>query len=392
MKETNERIERFRTLLGMSGIDAALLVHPQDVFYYAGTMRPASLLVTKDDAVLFVRRGYDRAWREATIKRVQLSGGFKSIAAVLDSASGKLGTELDVASVQLVQRMAATFPHWSLADVSPLVLAQRSVKDTDEIGKVRQAAAIADDALRMVPEYVDVGVTELELATEVERVLRAAGHESHVPIRSPDLHMGGVLVVSGTNLSIRGGYGRVVTGAGLSSAMPYGPSRREFRLRNLVMVDAAVTFEGYAADAARTFAVGNATKGNQALHGVALAAEEAVFQALRPGVTGAELYAVAEAVVKEGARPYYPQSSLVLPGFVGHGLGLEADELPILDAKETLVVMPGMTLAIEIEVSALSSRKMVKIEDTVLVTADGFELLTSAPRELIECEVAAPES
>lgn len=392
MKETNQRIERFRTLLEMSGIDAALLVHPQDVFYYAGTMRPASLLVTKDDAILFVRRGYDRAWREATIKRVQLSGGFSSIGVMLDSTGGKLGTELDVASVQLAQRMAATFPNWSLADVSPLVLTQRSVKDVDEIDKVRRAAAIADDALRMVPECVDVGVTELELATEVEMVMRAAGHESNVAIRSREMRGSGVLVMSGTNLSIRGGYGRVVSGAGLSSAMPYGPSRREFRLRNLAVVDVGVTFEGYAADASRTFVVGEATKGTRALHGVALAAEDAVLQVLRPGVTGAELYAVAEAVVKEGARPYYSQSSLALPGFVGHGIGLEFDEPPILDSKETLVMMPGMTLAIEIEVSALSTRKMVKIEDTVLVTSDGYELLTLAPRELVECEVEAPES
>jgi len=390
--ETNERIDRFRILLEKSGIDAALLMHPRDVFYYAGTMRPASLLVTKDAAVLFVRRGYDRAWREATIKRVQLSAGFDSIAKILDSSGGQLGTELDVVPVQLVQRLAATFPDWSLADVSPLVLTQRSVKDLDEISTIRQAAGIADDALRLAPEYIDVGVTELELATEVEMVMRAAGHEAHVPIRSRNMVMGGVLVMSGTNLAIRGGYGRVVTGAGLSPAMPYGPSRREFRLRNLVVVDANVTFEGYSADAARTFVVGEATPGNKVLHSVALAAEDAVFQALKPGVTGAELFAVAETVVKEGSRPYYAQGSLALPEFVGHGVGLEADELPVLDARETLVMMPGMTLAIEVEVSAISTRKMVKIEDTVLVTEDGFELLTSAPRELIECEVEVLES
>jgi len=389
MRDTNERITRFRTLLQKSGIDVALLVHPKDVFYYAGTVRPASLLVTPDDVVLLVRRGYDCARREATVKDVRLSGGFETIGTALSAfgfTGGKLGTELDVVSVQLVRRMAATFPSWSLADVSPLVLTQRSVKDADEVDTMRNSAEVADEGLRSVPDYVSEGVTELELAAEVEQVMRNAGHEAYVPIRSQDVRGGGVFVMSGENISIRGGYGRVVTGAGLGAAMPYGPSRREFRQHDLIVVDAGATYEGYAADEARTFVLGEATKAQRALYDVARAAEDAVLEALRPGVTGAELYAVAEEVVKDGMQPFYSRSSLALPGFVGHGIGLEFDEPPVLDAEEALVAMPGMVLAVEIEVSAVTTRQMVKIEDTVLVEPDGFELLTTAPRELIECE------
>jgi Xaa-Pro aminopeptidase len=117
---------------------------------------------------------------------------------------------------------------------------------------------------------------------------------------------------------------------------------------------------------------------------VAHAAENAVFDTLRPGVTGAELYAAAKAVVNEGAPPHFASGDLTLPGFIGHGAGLELDEPPVVWPREELYLQAGMVLAIEVEVSAPNQEMMIKLEDTIVVRSDGYELLTSAPRELIE--------
>jgi Xaa-Pro dipeptidase len=215
--------------------------------------------------------------------------------------------------------------------------------------------------------------------------MRRAGHEGYQPLRHPGARGGGVLLMSGENLAVRGGHGLVVTGAGLGPAMPYGPSRRVLEPGDLVVVDIGSTCAGYTGDESRTFVVGQATESQRALFEVARAAEDGVLEALCPGVAVGDLYATAEAVVARGAPPHFAPGSLALPGFAGHGIGLELDEPPVLWPREEVRLRAGMVLAVEIEVSAPGQGTMVKLEDTVVVRSDGYELLTLTPRELIEC-------
>lgn len=378
------------------GMDAALLLHPRDVLYYAGTVRPAVLLVaprsgqsqTEPRVALFVRRGLEYARREATVARVEPMSGFASVAEAaveLGLTGGAMGTELDVVPARVYRRLAEIFPAWELADVSPLVLAQRAVKDEEEIAAMRRAAAVADAGHRVVPQVVAPGVSELALAAEVEAAMRRDGHEGYLPLRNPGARGDGVLLMSGENLAVRGGHGLVVTGAGLSLASPYGASRRELQPGDLVVVDIGSTWAGYTSDESRTYVVGQATDAQRALFAVARAAEDTVLGNLRPGMAVADLYAAAEAIVTQGAAPHFAPGSLVLPGFVGHGIGLELDEPPVLWHCDGHCLQAGMVLAVEIEVSAPVQGMMVKLEDTAVVRQDGCELLTSTVRKLIEC-------
>ena len=381
--------------MAKAGMDAALLLHPRDVLYYAGTVRPAALLVAPHDTILFVRRGFECARQEATVARVEPMSGFSSIAesmAGLGLTGGLLGTELDLVPARLTQRLAevlgstppTTDPAWSLADLSPLVLAQRAVKDEEEIAATRSAAAVADAGHRVVPQVIAPGMSELALAAEVEAAIRRAGHEGFQPLRHPGARGAGVLLMSGEHLTVRGGHGLVVTGVGLGPAMPYGPSRRPLQTGDLLVVDIGSTCAGYTGDESRTFVVGPATEPQRALFAVARAAEDAVFEALRPGVAVADLYATAAALVARAAPPHFAPGSLTLPGFAGHGIGLELDEPPVLWPREDARLQAGMVLAVEIEVSAPDRGMMAKLEDTIVVRPDGYELLTATPRELIE--------
>ncbi|MDY7075314.1 MAG: Xaa-Pro peptidase family protein [Chloroflexota bacterium] len=376
--------------MSKAGMDAALLLHHRDILYYANTVRPAALLVSPGGAVLFVRRGLEYARQEATVARVEPMSGFSSIAEIvaeLGLTGGVLGTELDLVSAQIYQRLVEVFPSWSLADVSSLVLSQRMVKDEDEIAVTRHAAVIADAGHSAASQVIAPGLSELALAAEVEAAIRRAGHEGFQPLRHPEARGAGVLLMSGEHLSVRGGHGLVVTGTGLGPAMPYGPSRRVLQTGDLVVVDIGSTHTGYTADESRTFVVGPATEPQQALFAVARAAEDAVFEALRPGVPIADLYPIAEAVVAQGTPPHLTPGSLTLPGFVGHGIGLEIDEPPVLWPREETHLQAGMILAIEVEVSAPAQGTMVKLEDTIVVRSDGYELLTRTPRKLIECAI-----
>jgi Xaa-Pro dipeptidase len=384
----NTRVTELRTRLAEAGMDAALLLHHRDVLYYANTARPAVLLVAPRDAALFVRRGFEYARREATVARVEPMDGFAGIAVVaaeLGLTRGVVGTELDLVPARIARRLGEALPAWSLVDVSPLVLAQRAVKDEEELAATRGAAAVADAGHRALPRFAAPGVSELELAADVEAAMRRAGHEGFQPLRHPAGRGGGVLLMSGENLAVRGGHGLVVTGAGLGPAMPYGPSRRVLGPGDLVVLDIGSTYAGYTADESRTFVVGPATEPQRALFAAARATADAVLERLRPGVAVADLYAAAEVAVAGGAPPHFAPGSLALPGFVGHGVGLELDEPPVLWPRDDARLQAGMVLAIEIEVSAPAERTMVKLEDTVVVRQDGCELLTLTPRELIEC-------
>lgn len=381
------RLNELRRRMAEAGVEAAVLVHPRDILYYAGTARPATLVVGPQEAVLLVRRGLDLARREATIARVESGGGWDEVAAALATqglTGGTLGTDLDVMPAQLYRRMREALPAWSVEDVSAIVLAQRAVKDANEIRATEGAAAVADAGHAALARILRPGLSELELAAEVEAALRRAGHEGYQPLRYPGARGGGVLLMSGENLTVRGGHGLVVTGAGLNPATPYGPSRREIRPGDLVVLDIGSTYEGYTADESRTYAVGTPTAAQEALYQVALATEEAVLDALRPGVSVADVYTAAEAVVARGAPPHFPPGSLTLPGFVGHGLGLEIDEPPVLWTREATPVVVSIVLALEVEVSAPAHGLMAKVEDTVVVEADGPRLLTHAPRLLQE--------
>jgi len=377
-------------------MDGALLLHHRDILYYAGTVRPAALLIACSgrhaedgpQAVLFVRRGLECAIKETTIPRVEPMSGFSSIARVaaeLGLERGVIGTEMDLVPAQLYLRLAEVFPGWSVTDISPLVLAQRMVKEAEEIAVSRQAARVADMGQEAARQAITAGISELELAAWVESAIRRAGHEGFQPLRDPGARGGGILLMSGEHLTVRGGHGLVVTGAGLSPAMPYGPSWRVLAPGDLVVVDIGSTWQGYTADESRTFVVGEANAQQRALFEVARAVEEAVCQALRPGQPVAGLYRIAEAIVARGAPPFFAPGSLVLPGFVGHGVGLEVDEPPVLWPRDGTVLEAGMVLAVEVEISAPEQGMMVKLEDTVVVQEADCEWLTTWPRELIEC-------
>jgi Xaa-Pro aminopeptidase len=280
--------------------------------------------------------------------------------------------------------MRDAFSGWDLVDIVPLVLGQRMLKDAQEIADTEQAARIADAGHLVVPRVLRPGVVELELAAEVEMALRRAGHEGHLPLRRPGGRGDGVLVASGENLSVRGGHGLVVTGAGMSPAAPYGPSLRQVRPGDLVMVDLVGTHQGYCCDEARVYVVGRATAKQQALFEVALAAQEATLQELRPGTPVAAALAAAEEIVAPGAPPHFGPGELILPGFVGHGVGLEVDEPPVLWDRSEVTLETGMVLAVELELSAPQAGLMIKVEDTVVIEEDGRRVLTAAPRELVE--------
>lgn len=394
MSKATARIAAVRELLREAGVDAALLLHPPDIFYFTGTKQPANLLIpTQPDhaPTLFVRRARD--FVEADIGEVGfppewLADGqsFREVAARLRElglAGGVLGTAEDKLPTTIYRSLLRALPGWESRDISDLLLGQRMVKDADEIALMRQACRLFAAAHEAILTTARPGVTEIDVSLAIFSAMRQAGHEEFIPMRRWNALLPPTgAFVSGENLWRISGHAFTVTGVGISPAVPMGPSRRRLARGDLLVVDIPTQYRGYHGDTARTYVVGAPSPAQQRLFAACMEVYRTTTAALRPGRTAEELFATARAAA--GATPYadyFMGYGRQQGAYIGHATGIEQDEPPVLAPRVTTVLRPGMTLAIEPKF-IIPDFGAVDIEDTWLITEQGAEPLYAQPNEL----------
>lgn len=228
-------------------------------------------------------------------------------------------------------------------------------KDPEEVAKMREAARIAELALQASLPCVRVGVTEREIASELVMQLLRAGSDHELPF--------GPIVASGPN-----------------TANPHStPSDRKIQPGDLLLFDWGATYQGYISDITRTYAIGKISREFERIYEVVKQANAVGRAASRPGVQAREVDQAAREVIT--AAGYGPQFS----HRVGHGIGMEAHEPPYMHAGNTMELSEGMAYTVEPGIY-LADQGGVRIEDNVVITADGCETLTTLSRELIVLE------
>jgi Xaa-Pro aminopeptidase len=304
---------------------------------------------------------------------VREGAGFSSID--LPELDGPLGMELDVLPAALVA--SAQRRLGEVADCSDALWAVRAVKDAGEIAAMRSSVELFDALHEAICEHLRPGITELELSAEVARALRRAGHDGVVWQHRWDakLAMEGSLA-SGPNLSTISRGPITVTGVGLGEAFPMGASRREILHGETVLVDLGLNKAGYHGDMARTYAVGEVSDEMRRLAGICRELEDVGLAAIRPGVTAGSVYdATREAAERLGVSEVFQGGG----PYIGHAIGLELDEPPVLGPGDETVLQEGMILTVEPKLIS-PDFGAVNIEDDVVVTADGCEILGDLPR------------
>ena len=202
-------------------------------------------------------------------------------------------------------------------------------------------------------------------------------------MRLTDFVMSRGPLASGPNLRHTSGTLFTLSGAGLSSAVSTGPSRRIIKRGDLVLVDIPACVEGYHADQSRTYAVGQAPARASDLFGYLREIADYLIERLGPGMTTGEAFALAQAraVELDLGEAFMAFASGAKAHFVGHGIGLELNEPPLLARHGDTVLQEGMVLAIEMHLMEPDGLTL-KLEDTVHLTGQGTEILTLSPREL----------
>jgi Xaa-Pro aminopeptidase len=297
----------------------------------------------------------------------------------------KIGAELDLLTIPHARAVNSALNGRKLVDVSPYILRQRMLKDGCEINSIRKACSSIHSGHLAAASVLSAGISELELAAAVENAQRIAGHEGCFFLRSTDFVMSRGPLASSDNLRCTSGTLFTLAGAGLSNAVPTGPSRRILEPSDLVLIDIPTCVEGYHADQSRMYAVGKAPSRAKDLSETLRELADHIIQFMRPGASikdlvddalfQAEKMGLKDSFMKfgNGSRAH----------FIGHGLGLEISEPPLLAASGDAMLLEGMILALELHVME-SNGYTVKLEDTLNITKSGAELLTFSPRILIE--------
>ncbi|MHC1636309.1 MAG: M24 family metallopeptidase [Candidatus Methanospirareceae archaeon] len=379
-KEYEARLDALRK--GMD-CEVGLLLHSRDIYYFAGTTQPSLLLVFKDqEPIIIFRMNYEKGKEETWIADAR-SGSIKDIEELIPKGV-TIGIEKDVIPAGVCESILRRVKDAKIVDISSLILQIRMLKSPYEIKMMEEAARISNAGHERLREVLSEGMREIELAAEVEYAMRKAGHEGLLHIRKWDgfLHYG--MVSSGENLCSPSGFpGATITGVGMSRASPYGASPRRIKRGDLVMADIGGVYHGYHSDEARMYVVGEASEEQIERYEILLEIQKRVIPVMKPGRKVSEVYDVAFSVVNEyECAEWFMGYWHYGVRYLGHGVGLELDEPPLVAPGVNIELQEGMVLALEPKL-IIPGWGGLDLEDTFLITDSGGKHLTYSPRELI---------
>lgn len=351
------RLEKLRNSIAAAGIDGMMVMKPENRRYMSGfTGTSAVLLITTDKAVLITDFRYvEQAKIQAPDFEVVMHGTpfistFKEVLA--SCGVKKLGFEADHLTFAQHKSHSEALEGIELVPTEGLVEKIRLIKDQAEIEALAKAAELGDAALEEVLRMVRPGVTERELALELEFLMRRRGAD-------------------------KVGFDFIVA-SGERSALPHGvASDRAIKTGDLITFDFGCYYEGYTSDMTRTVVLGRADAKQREVYELVLRAQLAALEAIRPGASGVDVDKVARDIISAAGHGEHFGHGL------GHGVGLMVHEGPRLSPASSDVLEPGMVVTDEPGVY-IPGWGGVRIEDLVVVTEDGNRVLTKFPKELIE--------
>jgi Xaa-Pro dipeptidase len=389
LKEIEGRISRLKTAMEEHDIEALLVVQKMDLYYLSGTTQDSILLIPLEARpLLLVKRELGRAEIESPIEDVVRLTSVRELPGLIQGHCGRLprslGLELDVLPVRDYLRYEDFFNGSRLADASSLIRDLRRIKSPFEIELMRAAGEIGRKTFQKGREILREGMTEIEFGGRLEAVAKGYGHEGLLRVRSLNYEAYTWHVLSGPTGGIVSQSDSPMGGLGLSPAFPVGASLREMRAHEPILVDFGTCYHGYQADETRMFSIGAMSTKFIDAYQACREIHDAVLEETRPGTDCEALFLRTLQLAKKLG---YEDNYLGPPGlqtrFIGHGIGLELNEPPFLAKGHSYPLEQGMTFAVEPKI-VFPGEGAVGIENTVLVTQDGYEILTPVEMDILE--------
>ncbi|MFO7785921.1 MAG: M24 family metallopeptidase [Thermodesulfobacteriota bacterium] len=393
-QEIAVRLDLFQQSLKENGLDGALILHNVGIYYFSGTIQTSFLFIpAQGESLLLVVKSWDRAKRESPLKRIQHIQGRRELPGALTKAGyshkGRMGLELDVLPSAFFLWLRKTFPSCEWKDISRLIRTQRMIKSEYEVAQIRRALEIEHIAFTDLRRFIREGMTELEVDGRLAMVARKNGHQGIVRMRAWNQEMTYAHVLSGPNGDAASYLNSAHGGVGTCPCMPQGAGHKTIRRNEPIEVDLGLGVNGYVGDQSRTYVIGELPESLQEAHDCSRRIHDRFAETARPGVRCHEMYGMAAAEAeKAGLAGVFMGHGRDQVRFVGHGIGLEVDELPILAPGFDIPLEAGMVLALEPKF-VLPQEGVVGLEDDYLVTEKGVERLTLTEQEVLRVIEAA---
>jgi Xaa-Pro aminopeptidase len=352
------RQKTFQKTIEGEELDGFVVMHPANLRYLCGYSGSNGLLLFLGGRRVFLTDGRytQQAGEEVRGVRLVIAKGplLEAAARVIGDRKrvmiGFEGDHTSVATANDMRRLLRKKVAWK--PLSGLVMRQRMIKDAEELSILRKAVRMGAEVYDQAVEKIRAGVAESEIAGELEFAARRAGADG----------MSFETIVAG----------------GKRSALPHGrATRAAIPRRGFVVIDSGVVFEGYCSDMTRTVHVGRASREERRWYDAVLEAQLAGIAAVRPGVTAGDVDHAGREVLRQAKLDKFFTHS------TGHGVGLEIHEPPRLGTGQKEKLQVGMVVTIEPGIY-VPDKGGIRIEDMVVVTAKGCEVLTPVSKELVE--------
>jgi Xaa-Pro aminopeptidase len=294
-----------------------------------------------------------------------------------------VGMELDVLPANHYFFYRRLFPDIEIRDVSMPIRLIRSIKSDYELDLLQQAAALSDQVAQTVPSLIRPGITEIELAGRVEAEARRLGHQGIIRMRLWGAEMFYGHLMAGPAAAVPSFLASPTGGAAVNAAVAQGPSLRKIKPHEPILVDYIFAYNGYLSDHTRIFTIGTPPPTLVQVHKTMLDLQERIKAMATPGTIAEDLYFAAVKIASQaGVGDHFMGVGKNRIRFIGHGIGLEVDELPFLASGQKLPLKEGMVIALEPKL-IYPGIGVVGIENTHRVTRSGLQPLTHAQEQII---------
>lgn len=385
--EIERRIQSLQAKMQQREIEGFLIVQRLDLLYFAGTAQNGFLYIpAQGNPLLLIKRYAPRAKEESPIGNIiEITSPKEAPGRIIDiygRLPDSLAFELDVLPVTHFDFYKQLFPTKTHVDGSALIHQARSVKSPWEIERMENTARLSARTFQYIQNHLKEGYSEMEFAGMFEAFARKIGHAGKLRVRDYQSEVYPWHVLSGPNGGKMGLLDSPFSGEGTSVAFPVGAGFRKMAAHEPILIDLGFVYNGYHMDETRMFAIGSMPKKAMDASMAAIEIHDAILEAAKPGISINRLYEIS---VDRAKALGYAETYLGPPGykvsFVGHGIGLDLVEQPIISAKNETLLKRGMTLAIEPKINFINEFG-VGIESVFTVTETGCRIISRVPKKI----------
>jgi Xaa-Pro dipeptidase len=387
--ELNNRMERFKVMMDNSNPEwkIAVIFSKINHYYFTGTMQDGMLIIPRNDnATLWVRRSYERALNESLFENIKPMDSFRDAAKSFKKLPDTVYIETEVLPLALYSRFRKHFPFKKYKPLDKIISSIRAIKTNYELDLMRKAGKIHKNVLEdIVPKILKEGMSEVELAAELYNVMILEGHHGVTRFGMFDTEM----ILGQLGFGESSIYPNYFNGPGgnygMSPAVPLiGSRERKLQKKDLVFIDVGCGVDGYHTDKTMNYIFGGHLPQHAIdAHNKCVSIQNEIAYMLKPGAIPSEIYKEIMGNLENEFLKNFMGFGKRRVNFLGHGIGLLIDELPVIAEGFNEPIQKGMVFAVEPK-KGIEKIGMVGIENTFIVTKNGGECITGTNPGLIE--------